>query len=402
MRQLSERVFYTGVLNPNMRVFDVIMRTEYGTSYNSYAVRGSAATALVDGAHGRFAGQFLEELAQALGGAEPDYLIVNHTEPDHSGAIAELLRAYPGLTIVTNAVAAKYLAQIINRADLPLRIVKDGDTLSLGDRTLRFLHAPFLHWPDTMFTYLEEEATLFPCDFFGSHYCEPGILDTAVAYPAAYESARRYYFDCIFAPFLPFVRKGLAKLEALPLRLICPSHGPVLTETGRLAETIQLYQTWSEAVDLQAPQAKKIPLFYCTAYGNTRRIGEAVRDGIRAVLPAADVELFDLTFCPDMPAMQRRLNESDAFLLAALTINRDAVPPLWELLAGADAVNIAKRPCALFGSYGWSGEGFANLAQRLGMLKCKLFEPRCKVNFVPSEDELAAAKAFGEAFAQSL
>ncbi|MDR2525592.1 MAG: FprA family A-type flavoprotein [Oscillospiraceae bacterium] len=399
MMQLSDRVTFTGVLNPNMRIFDVIMRTEYGTSYNSYAVRGSEATALIDGAHGRFAGQLLGEVSQALGGKAPDYLIVNHTEPDHSGAIAALLEAYPSLCVVTNAVAAKYLAQITNRAALPLQIVKDGDTLCLGDRTLRFCTAPFLHWPDTMFTYLEEEQALFSCDFLGCHYCEPTLLDTAIAYPDAYAQARQYYYDCIFSPFPRFVRNGLSVLEALPVGAVYPSHGPVLTKGGRLEETVLLYQAWSRE---QAPRPCRIPLFYCTAYGNTRRIGEAVRAGVLEVLPEAEAELIDLSEQTDMPALRQKLNACDAFLLGAMTINRDAPPPLWELLAGADAINIAKRPCALFGSYGWSGEGFGNMAQRLQMLKCKLYDAQCKVNFVPGAAELAQAHAFGKAFAQTL
>ncbi|MDR1465547.1 MAG: FprA family A-type flavoprotein [Oscillospiraceae bacterium] len=398
MKRLSERVFSTGILNPNLRVFDVIMRTEFGTSYNSYVVRGSEATAVIDSAHPRFAALYAEELEAALGGAAPAYLIVNHTEPDHSGCIAQMLERWPALTIVTNSVAAKNLRNIVNRDDLPLHIVQDGASLSLGDRTLLFRLAPFLHWPDTMFTYLPEEQTLFPCDVFGCHYCEPGVLDTHIAYPADYETSLRYYYDCIFGPFPGFVQKGLAKLADWEIQRICPSHGPVLTKGCRLEAALSAYAAWSAP---EPRNAKRIPLFYCTAYGNTRRLAQAIRNGILSIFPDADAPLLDLSD-EDPDAMGQRLNESDAFLLGTPTINRDAPPPLWNLLARADAVNLAKRPAAVFGSFGWSGEGPGHIALRLQMLKCAAFAEPHRVCLVPSAADLEAARDFGAAFAAAI
>ena len=398
MKQLAENIFYCGILNPNLRVFDIVMRTPYGTSYNSYVVKGSEGTAIIDGAHARYEGLYMQELEEVLGGAAPDYLVVNHTEPDHSGAIAALLRAFPEMTVVTNAVAAKNLKQITNREDLPLRIVKDGNTLRLGDKTLRFLVAPFLHWPDTMMTWLEEDQTLFPCDVFGAHYCEPGVIDTHIAWPGDYESAFKYYYDAIFGPFPGFVQKGLEKLDGLDIARICPSHGPVLTSGCRLEEALENYRVWS------LPQINSqftVPVFYSSAYGCTEQIGQAIREGVLEARPRALCELHDLVDC-DMAAMGALLNTCDAFLLGSPTINRAAVPPAWALLAHADAVNIPKRPCALFGSYGWSGEACAQLYARLADLKCKVFEEPLKINFIPSGDELAGARAFGRRFAESL
>ena len=398
MKKITDNIFYCGILNPNLRVFDIVMRTDFGTSYNSYVVKGSGGTAIIDAAHRRYEGIYREELEEALGGDKPDYLVVNHTEPDHSGAVAALLEAWPELVIVTNAVAAKNLRNIINREDLPLRVVKDGETLDLGDKTLRFILAPLLHWPDTMMTWLPEEGTLFSCDVFGCHYCEPGALDTHIAWPGDYEAAFKYYFDCIFGPFCPHVQKGLQKLEGLDIQRVCPSHGPVLTRGCRLEAALENYRVWS------LPQINSqftIPVFYCSAYGCTRETGRAVREGILEARPRALCEMYDLVDC-DMAAVGALLNTCDAFLLGSPTINRDAVPPLWDLLSRADAVNIAKRPCALFGSYGWSGEALPNLAARLEQLKCKLFGEQMKVCLVPSEEELTQARAFGRRFAESL
>jgi flavorubredoxin len=161
---------------------------------------------------------------------------------------------------------------------------------------------------------------------------------------------------------------------------------------------IGLYREWS------APKARGnrlIPLFYCTAYGNTRRIAEAVREGIQAVLPEADVECYNVGE-HDMAKLAALLNESDAFLLGPLTINREAVPPIWQLVSSIDAVNIPKRPVALFGSFGWSGEGFAHISGQLTALKANLFGEQFKVSFVPSDSDLEAARQFGGRFAQSL
>jgi flavorubredoxin len=172
----------------------------------------------------------------------------------------------------------------------------------------------------------------------------------------------------------------------------------VLTRGCRLEAALENYRVWS------LPQINSqftIPIFYCSAYGCTEQIGRAVREGILEARPRALCELYDLVDC-DMAAMGTLLNLSDAFLLGSPTINRDAVPPMWDLLSRVDAVNIVKRSCALFGSYGWSGEAVPNIAGRLELLKCRVFGERVKVCLVPSEEDLAQARAFGRRFAESL
>ncbi|MDR1734076.1 MAG: FprA family A-type flavoprotein [Oscillospiraceae bacterium] len=404
MLQLTKRIQFTCVFNPNLRIFDVVMRTANGTSYNSYVVQGTEKAALIDGAHTDFLSRQTDEITEALGGKAPDFLIVNHTEPDHAGDIAALTAAYPEMVIVTNAVAAKYLAQITNKADLKLRIIKDGDVLELGDVSLRFFIAPFLHWPDTMMTYCPEEKALFSCDVFGAHFCDTKVLDTASAAAdgGAYLDAMKYYFDCIVSPFKSFAGKGLQKLSPLlgDLLYICPSHGLVLTKGRLLEAAVECYRSWS--APLPADAVLRIPIFYAAAYGNTKQIAEAIQAGIRQALPEAEASLYELDLDTDYAAAAAKLNASTAFLLGSPTINRDAVPPLWYLLAHADCVNIAKRPAALFGSYGWSGEACGNLQGRLEQLKCKVFGEPFKVNFVPAPEDLQAAAAFGAAFAASL
>jgi len=398
MHQITEDVYYTGVLNPNMRVFDVIMRTEYGTSYNSYIVRGSEKTACIEAAHLTFFHSYLDNLKEILQGKPLDYLVLNHCEPDHTGCVAKLLEVYPDLTVVVSQAGSIYIKQIANNPELNIRVVKDGEILELGGKTLEFRSAPFLHWPDSMFTWLPQDGILFSCDFLGTHYCEPQILDYRIAYEGKYWEAVKYYFDCIFGPFLPYVRKGLDKIEDLDIAFCCNSHGPVLTREGLLPEVIRRYSRWCRP---EVRENKLIPIFYVTAYGNTELLARAVARGIQSVLPGAQVDLYNI-IDHDLGQLTAIMNECDAFLVGSPTINRDAVAPVWQLLSGIEAVNIQKRPVAVFGSYGWSGEAVPHLVERLSSVKAAVFPEQFKVNFVPAEADITAAAAFGESFAKSL
>lgn len=379
MKYITDTVLYTGVFNPNLRVFDIIMRTEYGTSYNSYVVKGSEKVAMIEAAHLSFFDHYLDNVVEALDGRSVDYLVLNHCEPDHTGCIAKLLQKYPGLTIVVSQAGSIYIKNIANCDNLKLQIVKDGDSLSLGDKTLEFINAPFLHWPDSMFTWVPEEKILFPCDFMGAHFCEPAVLDTRIVYDDKYWDAVKYYYNCIFGPFPSYVQKGLEKIKDLDIQYVCNSHGPVLTKGGMLEQVKAKYMEWSTPV--QRPN-KLIPVFYVTAYGNTEQLAKAAVDGIKSVLPDAQVDMYNI-IDHDIAMLASLMNESDAFLIGSPTINRDAVAPVWQLLSCIEAVNIVKRPVGLFGSFGWSGEALPHIAERLNSVKAKVFEQQVKANFVP-------------------
>lgn len=396
--KITDSVYYVGVLNPNMRVFDIVMRTDYGTSYNSYIVKGTEKIALIETSHKTFFKHYLENIEQVCDPAKIDYVILNHNEPDHSGALAALMDLLPNATIVVSQAGSIYIKNITNRNDLKVMVAKDNDTLDLGGRVLRFINAPFLHWPDSMFTYDEKDQVLFSCDFLGAHYCEPLLFDYHVTYPEKYEEAFKGYYDAIFGPFPSYVQKGLEKIQDLPIEYICNSHGPIVTRNGRMQYVMEKYREWSEPVKRAQ---KEIPVFYCSAYGNTRHLAQAIADGIREILPDAAVQTFDIIH-HDMAQMQARLNQSDAFAVGTPTINRDALPPVWELLSHVDAINCAKRPCLVFGSFGWSGEGIPAVISRLKLLKMNVFGDGFKVTFVPTEEDLQKAKELGKEFARSL
>jgi len=396
--KIKDDICAVGAQNPTLRIFDVVMCTEYGTTYNAYLLRGSAKTALVETCHASFFDVYLENIRELCAPSDIDYIILNHCEPDHSGSLRRLLELCPRATVICSQAGALYLQHITNLTDLRIQTVKEGDTLDLGGRTLRFLIAPFLHWPDSMFTWSEADGALFSCDFLGAHYCEPYGLDTKTVYPEKYKQALQSYYDAIFGPFPSYVRKGLEKLEGLDIQFACTSHGPVLTKGCLLEYALDRYRDWSQPA---APEKKKIPIFYCSAYGNTGLLAAAIQDVLLSRLPAAAVPLYDINE-HDMGFLRGELNASDAFALGSPTFNADAVPPVWELLTHVDAVNCRKKPALVFGSYGWSGEALPNLSARLKGLKMAVYEPEVRARFVPSEAELAAAKEAALDFAKGI
>lgn len=396
--KITDNIYSVGILNPNMRIFDIVMTTEYGTSYNSFLIKGTEKNVLIETCHKTFFKHYLNNIREVIDPADIDYIVLNHNEPDHSGGLAQLLEYTPNATIIASQAGSIYLKNITNRADLKMQVAKNGDVLDIGGRTLRFISAPFLHWPDSMFTWVEEEKTLFSCDFLGTHYCEPYLFDYNLAYPEKFKVAFKGYYDAIFAPFKPYVLAGLEKIKDLPIEFVCNSHGPIITKGCMLDYVREKYKEWSQPVK---NEKLTIPIFYTTAYGNTGRIADAIRHGILESKPDADVATYDIIE-HNMNELSALLNRSDAFALGSPTINGDAVPPAWILLSHVDAINNKKKPVLVFGSYGWSGEAVPNLSARLTGLKMSLFGEGLKVCFIPSEEDLKKARELGKAFGETL
>ena len=232
--QLAEHLYSVGVLNPGLRIFDIIMPAPYGTSYNAYLLTGEK-NVLIETVHADYWDEYRSNIEQVLPLEKIDYLVMNHNEPDHSGSVAKLLEACPNLTILCTAAGKKHLVDITNNASLPFQVVKQGDSVDLGGgRTLEFMPSAMLHWADSMFTWCPQDKVLFTCDFLGAHYCEPTMLDRNIHDQKAYLDMVAHYYNCIFGPFKPHVLAGLDKIEPLNPSIICPSHGPCLT--GRIAE----------------------------------------------------------------------------------------------------------------------------------------------------------------------
>ena len=394
--KISDKIYSVGVQNPDLRVFDIVMATKYGTSYNSYIVKGNEV-ALIEASHADFEGVYEANIREVVDPAEIRYVILNHTEPDHSGALRDILKLCPNATVLATAVALNYLKNIVNEP-FNSRPVKDGEVLDLGGVTLNFTVSPLLHWPDSMFTYCPEEKTMFSCDVFGSHYSSEKMLDKDIDNVEGYKEAFKGYYDAIFGPFKTFVVAGMAKIAKYPFETVCPSHGPVLTKDGLLPYVLDSYRAWSKPVK---NAVKTVPVFYCSAYGCTAKLAAAIVDGVKEVIPDAACEAYDL-IKNDMADMRAKINSCDACAIGSPTLNSDAVPPVWDLLAGVDAINSRKKPVAVFGSYGWSGEAVPNLIARVNGLKMAVVGEGFKVCFVPTAEDLAAAKEYGKQLASAL
>lgn len=386
--KLKDDLFWNGILDPDLRVFDIVMETEFGTTYNSYILKGSEKTALIETAKAKFSDQYIASVEEIVPIKEVDYIIVNHTEPDHAGSVEKILSMNPNVKIVGSPVAVGYLKNIVNR-DFDSIPVKEKDTLSLGDKTLTFMSVPNLHWPDTMYTYWEEGKVLFTCDSFGAHYSHKGILRSTVTDTKGYMQAAKYYFDNIIGPFKqPFMTNALKRIEGLDIQIICPGHGPVL-DSG-IEELMAIYREWCR---VDKPSDKKTVIIpYVSAYGYTAQLAHCMKEGIEE---SGDIKvlLYDMVEA-SMDAVMEEIAYADGLLLGTPTIVGEALKPIWDITTNMFAPVHKGKLAAAFGSYGWSGEGVPHITERLKQLKLKVLEG-FRVRFKPSEEDLKEAKAYG-------
>jgi len=238
--EISKGIFWVGVEDPKRRIFDSLVTLPYGTSYNSYLVVGKDKTALVDTVNPGFEAELFKKIGKVSSPEKINYLIMNHAEPDHAGGIPEVLSRARYAKLVATQKGAEMAGVFHGVPPDRTMIVKDGDTLDLGGKTLKFIEAPWLHWPETMFTYCEEDRVLFPCDFFGTHIASNRRFDDEVGGILPLE-AKRYYSE-IMMPFNKFVSKGLDRVKEIDVRMIAPSHGPVYRNPRRI---IDAYEKWA-------------------------------------------------------------------------------------------------------------------------------------------------------------
>ena len=391
--KLKDNLYWVGIEDFDMRVFDIIMTTEYGSSFNSYILKGSEATVLFETEKTKFFEDYLREIEQVTSVKDIKYIVMNHTEPDHADGIGELLKLNPEIEVIGTIAAVNNLKQIMNREDFKFRVVKNLETLSLGDITLEFHVLPNLHWPDTMWTYAKEIKTLFPCDSFGSHFATKEVLRSLVTDEEGYWKATKYYFDCILGPFRrPFVVNGLKRLETLDVDMICTGHGPVLD--SHIDEIVAKYSEWCEA---PVKEKKNVVIPYVTAYGYTGMLAEALAKGLRE--NGVDAELYDMVEEKDANKVIEAITAADGLLVGSPTIVGEALPPVANLLNGLHAALEKGKPAMAFGSFGWSGEAVPALTAKLTALKYNVQEGM-RVKFKPSEADLAAAEECGKNFAE--
>ena len=391
--QINDDLTWVGILDPELRIFDIVLETEFGTTYNSYVLKGTEKTVVFDTAKGVFKDEYLEKLASVVDFKDIDIVVAHHVEPDHSGCLEFLLEKNPNIEVYGTPASITFLADIVNKPFKGYK-VKENETISIGNKTLRFIMAANLHWPDGMYTYIEEDKILVSCDSFGAHYSFAPLFESKVENKEDYKKAMWEYYYGIMDPFRPFVYKTMEKLANLEVDLILTGHGPVLDVNPR--EAIKKYAEWS------TPTVKNnltVIIPYVSAYGYTKRIALAIKEGIESV-NNIEVEMYDMVYTK-IEEIFEKLNDSDGILFGSPTIVRDALDPIWNILSTMKSAQFSGKYAAAFGSYGWSGEAVPNLTERLKQLKMNVVEGLA-IRFQPDEEKLKQAREFGENFARKM
>lgn len=393
MLTIRPNLYSVGVQDPGLRVFDIIMDTPSGSTYNAYLLIGSEKSALIETVKVGFCEEYFHKVEEIMPIAEIDYLIINHTEPDHAGTIPLLLEKNPDITIVGTNSGVTFVSSIINGPFIS-RVVKQGDTLNLGDRELTFHPMPNLHWPDTMFTFDPASKTLFTCDFFGAHYAFPDLLLSRMADQRAYIVSRKDYFLDIMSPFSrPFAANGLKRAQELAPEVICTGHGPII-DTG----IPELFSQYESLTLPEQHEGKQVAIVYVSAYGYTAQLAQTIAKALHD--KGVKVSLLDPRDITNREIMQE-LQRADGILFGSPTILGKQLQPIDEVMDKLYPFMMKGKLASAFGSYGWSGEAVPNLLDRLGHLKAKTVEGY-RVRFRPGTEELQQAYAFGEAFADAL
>ena len=389
---LAPNVHWVGAKDPDLAIFDIVIPTEYGTTYNAYLVRGSEKTALIDCVKRPFGEELFRNISEFLPVEKLDYVVINHSEPDHAGALVDLLERHPKVMVLLSRSAKTFVDNLVN-AGFPYRIVDDDEELPLGGKTLRFINAPFLHWPDTILTYLVEDRILFPCDFLGAHFSSPEFYNDELPRPEIARQAFEFYYSTIMRPYKAHVLKACERLKSCPVAMIAPSHGPILRKDP------QSYIAWYEerASILSRVTEKKVAIVYASAYGNTAAMAGKVAEGVRAggLTPV-------LMNAVEVP-MEKIIDEfevSAGFLIGTPTLNSNVPQPILELIANLVVLNVKGKPASVFGSYGWSGEAIKTVQDILTSMRLKVSPDPVRVRMSPSEADLAACVEFGRKFAE--
>lgn len=389
---VTKDILWLGVHDPTLEAFEVVLPTPWGSTYNSYLIKAEKPT-LVEAVKVNFRDEYVEKLKSVINPLEIQYVILNHTEADHSGAVPWVAEVAPNAQVITSAAASRHIHQLFH-LEKAVTGVADGDTLDLGDRELTFISAPYLHWPDTMFTYSPDDRVLFTCDAFGVHYCdENAVFDDETG---NFEEAYKYYFDNIMRPFKDKVLAALDRIKDLDVAVVCPGHGPVLRSDP--AKYFALYQKWSgETEGLESEAA--VAVFYSGEYGNVAQMADQIARGLAA--SGVRPELRDIATI-DAGAAASLVANAAGILVGVPAVDEGASGPVGEVLDGLSADDVAGKPAAAFGPFGTTGKEVEKTEKRLKELGAKVARPALAVDFAPDEGVFQMCRQFGLDFAAAL
>jgi flavorubredoxin len=358
--EIRPNVYSVGAVDWDRRLFDELIPLPDGTSYNAYLIKGSEKTALLDTVDPKKTHVLLDNIV-STGVERIDYVVAHHAEQDHSGSIPDVLLLYPGAKVVTNAKCKAMLMDFLRIEDDKFVVVEDGQKISLGDKTLQFVFIPWVHWPETMSTYLAEDKILFPCDFFGSHLATSSLFveDESLVY----EGAKRYYAE-IMMPFRTPIKNNLKKLESFDIQMIAPSHGPVYQRPKFI---IDAYKDWvSDEVK------NEVVVAYVSMHDSTREMVEHFVDALAE--RGIKVRQFNLTGV-DIGSLAMALVDAATVVIGSPTVLIGAHPSAAYAAFLANALRPKTRFVSIIGSFGWGGKMVEQLSGMLGNLKIEVIEP---------------------------
>lgn len=383
--KLKDNFYWIGIQDPTLKVFDIIMETKFGTTYNSYLLKTRDGVVLFETAKVKFFEDYLAKIQEYCSIEEISYIVVEHTEPDHSGSIEKLLDINPNITIVSSLMAANYLKEITNKT-FNSKVVKDNEEMTIGEYSFKFLMVPNLHWPDTMYTYINELKTLVTCDSFGAHYSHDGVLLSNVENREDYQEALDYYFNMILGPFKPFMLKALKKIEGYTIDMIAPGHGPVLDQ-----DISAIQQHYFDLCQPKPVHPLKVVIPYVSAYGYTQKIAETIAEVLKE--NEIDVTIYDLVEA-ERDRVVAEMKQADGILYGCPTLLNDALPPIYDVMNSIIAAYDGVKVVSAFGDYGWTGEAVGNMITRLKQQKHKVVDEGYRVKFKPSEEQIEEIKAY--------
>ncbi len=381
-KEFRKGVFWAGAVDWDRRLFDSLIPLPDGTSYNAYIVRGSEATALFEAVEPAKLGELEAHLADV---GTLDYLVAQHAEQDHSGGIPYVLARYPRAKLICTPLAKGILIDHLGIAEDRIRIVADGEKLSLGDRTLRFIHTPWVHWPETMSTYLEEERILFSCDWFGSHLATSELFVGDES--RIYEPAKRYFAE-IMMPFRAIIRKNLDKIKDLPIDIIAPSHGPLYPRPEFI---VSAYREWTSDTPKNV-----VVIPYVSMHGSTSLMVDHLMAAL--IRKRITVQPFNLAVT-DVGKLAMSLVDAATIVVGCPAVHVGPHPAAINAVFLANALRPKVRFASIIGSYGWANKIVETIAGLIPNLKVGLLPP-VLAKGLPKDAEFKALDALADAIAE--
>lgn len=391
-QKIMPDVYWVGAVDWAVRTFHGnTYSTSRGTTYNAYLILDEKI-ALVDTVYGPFAGELVERIREVVDPAKIDYIVVNHVETDHSGALPEVLKICPRAKVIGTAKCKEGLEKHYY-CDMDFQVVKTGDQLKLGKKTLSFIEAPMIHWPDSMFTYIAEDQLLLPNDAFGQHYATSQRFDDEVDQCALMEEAAKYYANILW-PLGTLILKKLQDVQKLniPIKMIAPSHGIIWRKDP--AKIVNAYLSWAKN-----ETKPKVVVAYETMWGSTEKMARKIVEGITDA--GISVKLFDVTRA-DRTEIIKEMLDAKGLLFGSSTHDNDKLPSIAGFLEFFKGLKPKERITGVFGSYGWAGgavKGIENVLQEAGVA---VAQPSLSVKYVPDEGELKKCYGFGKDFASKI